>query len=81
MLSISCCHDINASISSSCCVSNKVEETKEFIGNYKILDGASNISSSPSSQVSHIFLMANASTVSHSSEANHSHDDEYEVHE
>jgi hypothetical protein len=65
----SCRRDINASISSSCCVSNNVEETEESIGNDKILNGASSSSSSPSSQVSHICLMAKTSTVSHNSEA------------
>ncbi|KAK1680295.1 hypothetical protein QYE76_041143 [Lolium multiflorum] len=57
------------------------EETEESIGNDKILNGASSISSSPSSQVSHICLMAKASMGSHNLEANLSHDDEDEVHE
>ena len=43
MLAMSCCHDINASISSSCCVSNNVEETKDSMGQDKILNGASSI--------------------------------------
>jgi hypothetical protein len=35
MLVTPCCHDINASSSSSCCVSNNVEETKDSIGQDK----------------------------------------------
>jgi hypothetical protein len=45
------------------------------------LNGASSSSSSPLSQVSHICLVAKASTVYHTSEANISHNDEDEVHE
>jgi hypothetical protein len=32
-----CCHNINASSSSSCCVSNNVEEAKDSIGQDKVL--------------------------------------------
>jgi hypothetical protein len=74
-------HGLCASISYSCCVSNNVEETEEFIGNDKILNGASSSSSSPSSQGSHICLVDKASTLSHTSEANVYHDEEDEEHE
>ena len=63
MLAMSCCHDINASISSSCCVSNNVEETEDSMGQDKILNGASSNSSSSSSLGSHLCLMARASKV------------------
>jgi hypothetical protein len=45
MLDLSCGHDKNDSISSSYCVSNNVEETKDSISQDKILNGASSNSS------------------------------------
>jgi hypothetical protein len=78
MLAMSCCHDINASISSSCCVSNNVEETEDSIGQDKILNGASSNSSSSSSHGPHLCLMARDSKVSPTFEPNTSSDDEDE---
>jgi hypothetical protein len=46
MLDLSCFHDTNISTSSSCCVSNNVEENKYSMGQGKILFGASSDSSS-----------------------------------
>jgi hypothetical protein len=69
MIANPCCHDINASISSSCYVSNNVDEYKGSIGNNKILNGASSISSSSSYLGSHICLMAKASMLYPSMEA------------
>jgi hypothetical protein len=40
MLDMPCCHDKNANISSSCCVSNNVEEIKYFMGQDVIMCGA-----------------------------------------
>ena len=81
MLALSCGHDKNASISSSCCVTNNVEETKDSIGQDKILKGASSNSSSLS-HGSHICLMAKGSTVSPTMEPNiycgDKDEDEYE---
>jgi hypothetical protein len=81
MLALSCGHDKNASISSSCCVSNNVEETKDSIGQDKILKGASSNSSSLS-HGPHICLMAKGSTVPPTMEPNMSRgdkdEDEYE---
>ena len=79
MLTMSCGHDINASISSSCCVSNNVEETEESIGQDKILNGASINSSSSSSHGPHLCLMARSSTPS--LESHISSDDEDEDNE
>jgi hypothetical protein len=77
MLSISCCHDMNASISSSCGVSNNVEEARDFMCQDKVLNEASsNSSSSSSSPGSHICLMARASKVTSTMEPNISHNDE-----
>ena len=81
MLALLSCHDINASIFSSICVTKNVEETKDFIRQDNVLFGASSSSSFPSSSSSHVCLMAKASTVSHTSEANIFHDDENEGHE
>jgi hypothetical protein len=69
MLTSSCCHDINASSSSSCCVSNNVEEIGDSIGQDMISIGAS-INSSTSSIASHICLMARASKVTPNLEPN-----------
>ena len=81
MLALSCGHDKNASISSSCCVTNIVEETKDSIGQDKILKGASSNSSSLS-HGPHICLMAKGSTVPPTMEPNMSRgdkdEDEYE---
>jgi len=81
MLALSCGHDKNASISSSCCVSNNVEETKDSIGQDKILKGTSSNSSSLS-HGPHICLMAKGSTVPPTMEPNMSRgdkdEDEYE---
>ena len=76
MLALSCCHDIHASISSSCCVSNNVEETEDSMGQDKILNGAS--SNSSSSHVTHLCLMARGSKVTPTLEPNTSCDDEDE---
>jgi hypothetical protein len=60
MLIASCCHDTNASISSSICDANHKKETEESLGQDKVLNGASSVSSS-SSHGSHICLMARSS--------------------
>ena len=63
MLVLSCCHDKNASISSSTCVANHVEETEDSMGQDMVLNEATNtISSSPSSGT-HLCLMARDSKV------------------
>ena len=63
MLHISCCHEINASISSSTCVANNVEESQHLLEQDMDLNGASSIlSSSPSG--SHLCLMDKDSKVS-----------------
>jgi hypothetical protein len=77
MLTLSYCHDKNASISSSICVTNNAEETGDSIGQDMVLIGASSNSSS-SSIVSHICLMARSSKVTRTSEPNISSDDENE---
>ena len=64
MLAMPCCHDKNASISSSCCVSNNVEETKDSMGQDKVLNGASRNPSSSPSLDSHICLMSRSSNLS-----------------
>jgi hypothetical protein len=61
MLIVSCCHDTNASISSSPCDTNHIEENKDFLGQDKVLNGASSNSSSSSSNGSHICLMSRSS--------------------
>jgi hypothetical protein len=80
MLVTPCCHDINASSSSSCCVSNNVEETKDSIGQDMVSIGASSNSSS-SSIAFHICLMTRASKVTPTLEPNISSDDENEDNE
>ena len=62
ILDIPCGHNTNASISSSCCVSNNIEETEYLVGLDKVLNGSSNINSS-SSLGSHFCLMARESKV------------------
>jgi hypothetical protein len=61
MLIASCCHDTNASISSSPCDVNHIEGNEDSLGQDKVLNGASNNSSSSSSHGSHICLMARSS--------------------
>jgi hypothetical protein len=58
MLIMSYCHDTNASISFSLCDANHIEETEDSLGQDKVLNGASSISSSSSSHDSHICVMA-----------------------
>jgi hypothetical protein len=48
MLDMSCCHDHNAYISSSCLFANNVDETKHPMGQEKVMDGDSISSSSGS---------------------------------
>jgi hypothetical protein len=48
MRDISCCHDHNASISSSCLSTNNVEENKHSMGQDKDMDGDLRLSSSSS---------------------------------
>ena len=76
MLVMSCCHDTNASISSSLCDANIIEETEDTLGQDKVLNGASRNSSSSPSLDSYICLMARASKVTRSLEPNISCDDE-----
>jgi hypothetical protein len=61
MLIASCCHDTNASISSSPCDANHIEGIKYSLGQDKVFNGASYNSSSSSSHGSHICLMAMSS--------------------
>ena len=75
MLAMPCCHDKNASISSSCCVSNNVEETNDSMGHDKVLNGASRNSSSPPSLDSHICLMARSSNLSDDEDDGNEEDD------
>jgi hypothetical protein len=80
MLDLSCFHDTNISTSSSCCVSNNVEENKYSMGQDKILIRASSDSSS-SSFGSHMCLMAMSSKVTPTLEPNISSDDKNEDNE
>jgi hypothetical protein len=48
MRNMSCCHDHNASISSSCLPTNNVAENKHSMGQDKVMDGDSRFSSSSS---------------------------------
>ncbi|KAK1602282.1 hypothetical protein QYE76_008131 [Lolium multiflorum] len=75
MLLLSCCHNEDTLLSSSICANN-VEETKDTMGQDKILDGASRNSSSSSLHGSYTCLMAKASKVSPSLEPYLSSDDE-----
>jgi hypothetical protein len=61
MLIASCCHNSNASIFSSLCDANHIEEIKDSLGQYNVLNGASSISSSSYSHGSHICLMSRSS--------------------
>jgi hypothetical protein len=74
MLVTPCCHVINASSFSSCCVSNNVWESGDSIDQDKVLIGASSYSSS-SSIVSRTCLMARSSKVTPTLESNISSDD------
>src|SRR4051812_3957962 len=75
MLMLSCFHDKNASISSSVCVANHVEENEDSMGQGKVLKRTSSaISSSPSSG-SHVCLMAKGTKVT-SLDPIISHDDD-----
>jgi hypothetical protein len=76
MFALSYCHDKNASISSSLCVANNVEETRDSIVQDKVLFGPSSNSSSSSSLGPNICLMARDSKVAHTLEPNISCDDE-----
>jgi hypothetical protein len=62
MLSMSCCHENNASISSSICMTNNVEESQHLLEQDMDLNGASSNSSS-SSPINHVCLMAKDSKV------------------
>jgi hypothetical protein len=75
MLDLSSFHDTNISTSSSCCVSNNVEENKYSMGQDKILIRASSDYSS-SSLGSHMCLMARSSKVTPTLEPNISSDDD-----
>src|SRR3954462_9873233 len=78
MLMLSCCHDKNASISSSACVANHIEENEDSMGQVKVLKrDTSAISSSPS-YGSHMCLMAKGTKVT-SLDPIISHDDDDEV--
>ena len=69
MLSMSCCHEYNASISSSTCMTNNVEESQHLLEQDMDLNGASSNSSS-SSIINHVCLMAKDSEVSPTSNPN-----------
>ena len=71
MLAISCCHDKNACISSSCCANN-VEETQHSMEQDVVLNGASR---DPTSSSIAFCLMAKASKVSPTLNPNISCDD------
>jgi hypothetical protein len=75
MLDLSCFHDTNISTSSSCCVSNNVEENKYSMGKDNILIGASSDSSS-SYLGSHTCLMARSLKLTPTLEPNISSDDD-----
>jgi hypothetical protein len=68
----------NASISSSLCVANNIEETGDSIIQDKVLFGPSSNSSASSSLGPNICLMARDSKVTHTLEPNISCDDEEE---
>jgi hypothetical protein len=74
MLVTPCYHDINASGSSSCCVSNNVEEIEDSIGQEKGLIRTSSNSSSLSIS-SQLCLMTRSSKVTPTLEPNISSDD------
>ena len=72
--SMSCCHENNASISSSTCVTNNVEEIQHLLEQDMDLNGASS-NSSPSLSTTHFCLMAMDSKVSPPLEPSTSCDD------
>ena len=63
MLSMSCCHKNNASISSSACMTNNVEESQHLLEQDMDINGASS-NSSLSLSTTHLCLMARDSKVS-----------------
>src|SRR3954463_11394355 len=77
MLMLSCCHDKNASIYSSACVANHVEENEDSMGQDKVLKRATSATSSSPSSGSHMCLMAKGTKVT-SLNPIVSHDDEVE---
>ena len=82
MLTLSCCHDTSASISSSLCDANLIEGTEDSLGQDKVLNGASSNSSPSSTHGSHLCLMARSSNLSDDEDNGEDDDieeDEYEV--
>ena len=75
MLAMSCCHDKNASFSSSCCANN-VEETQHSMDQDVVLNGASR---DPTSSSIAFCLMAKASKVSPTLYPNMSLDDDVDA--
>ena len=63
MLSMSCCHENNASIPSSACMTNNVEESQHLLEQDMDINGASS-NSSLSLSTTHLCLMARDSKVS-----------------
>src|SRR5207253_3002884 len=80
MFDMPCCHDKNASISSSCCIANNVEKTKHFMGQVMAMNGVSRNTSS-SSLDAHICLMARESKITSTLKPNIYCDDEDEYNE
>jgi hypothetical protein len=78
MLALSCGYGKNASISSSLCVANNIEETRDSMGQDKVLIEASCNSSSSSSLGPNTCLMARDSKVTPTLEPNLSSDNEEE---
>jgi hypothetical protein len=76
MIIVSCFHDTNSSISSSICYANRIEKTEDSLGQDKVLNGASNNTSSSSSHGSHICLMARSSN--HSDDEDNGEDEDNE---
>lgn len=72
MLAMSCCHDKNVYISSSCCANN-VKETQHYMEQYVVLNGASR---DPTSSSIALRLMARASKVSPTLKPNMSPNDD-----
>ena len=75
MLLLSCCHGKNASITSSTCLANNVEESQQLLEQDMDLFGVSSNSSS-SSSTTHLCLMAKEFKVSPTVHSNISHDDD-----
>src|SRR5664279_4217649 len=78
MPAISCCHDKNASISSSLCMANNVEKTEHPMEQDMELNGASSDISS-SSSITHFCFMAKATKVSPTSKPTVALDDSDDV--